>query len=173
MTPAAVQPLTRTSPTHEAPMPPACTTALAVHTEALEPTLNILARAHTARRLIATIHAATTQLAELAAAAEAEARGIAGFLDPIETTLKHAERTGTYAAVPIGNVKTVSHRIRTAIDCLREPQRSAEHQAARGTLHEIFATFGSVVTEPAGSYAERIGSKRRPTLTAEYEAWSA
>ncbi len=152
--------------------PAACTTSAAVRHNAVDPALEIFSSAHEARRTIARIHRDLTALAGIVAHNEACARQLAGFLEPIENNLALAERTGVPLAEvrDITNRKDVGRRAALALDCLAQPARDGEHQAARAALHDIFATFGAEVFE--GAIYERVGKRRLERLTAEHAAWA-
>jgi hypothetical protein len=155
--------------------PRACTTAAAIRTEAVEPSLELVAIESLERKYREQIAYAVTRLQQLAEQRVALAQRIAGFVDHAAERLDYAERHGSYDAVrevsELPNSKEVGGRINAAIDCLKQSERADEHQAARMALHAIFETFGRTIFE--GPIAVRVGKGRRLTLEGEYRRWAA
>lgn len=151
-------------------VPGACTTAAAIRREAVEPTMDELAGQRRERELLATIHAATKELAELSRQREERLRRVAGFVDRAAERLDHAERHGSYDEVRIvsevPSARNVAQRINTAIDTL---VADPHNRAARESLHAIFETFGADLFEQRFMY--HIGQRRTLTLKGEFDRW--
>lgn len=149
-----------------------CTTSGQIVSEALEPTLDILAADQEELRQLAIIQAATKRLAQLAELRTAAAMRASGYLDRRASNLAAAEQGKAAAGVvQLANAKSIGREINQALDCLSCAERAGEHQAARGLLHNQLATHGTRVL--SGPIAERVGKKRMAALRAEYDAWSA
>jgi hypothetical protein len=144
-------------------VPHACTTADAVQREAINPTMDTIARGHRQRELL-------IELAGLIAASEDDLRRALALLDHAHARLDHAERAGTYDALPPSrNGKLLAAEIRPLIDTLKDSRLRRQHDQARADLHCLFDAHGDELLKRSVLYG--VGKNREFTLRGEYADW--
>jgi L-serine deaminase len=142
--------------------------AAAVRREAIEPTMDILAKVARARSLM-------SELAELVADIEHDARRSAGYLDTAHARLDEIERSGDgfmAIASEVPNGRQIAAVINGCVDTITSDPQTAHAKArtsARAQLHYLFEAFGRSIFEQR--FMHHVGKARRVTLTHEYEQW--
>lgn len=130
--------------------PAACTTAAAIRLNAVEPTLDAIARTDRRIELLG-------ELLDLATADRSDLLRVAGFTDKAAERLDFAERIGSYEAAPaivseLPNGRTVAARVKEHVAVLADPARRKDHAAARDNLHALFETLGDTLFEKRYSH---------------------
>ncbi len=181
----AVQDRSTRGPTENRSKKRACTTALNVRVEGVEPLMDALAGGTEERRLLARMYAGNCEPEQVRAAArglvllmlsrEADIRRALALCDHAHASLRHAEKVDDYGAVPGDSEATDGRSLAVVIgrclDVLASPLRAPEHTAARADLAALFATWDERIIEPW--IAVRLRKHHRGALAAEYAAWKA
>jgi hypothetical protein len=140
--------------------------AAAVRREAIEPTMDILAKVTRARELI-------RELGGLMAEIETDAKRSAGYLDTIHERLDDVERSGDglmAIASEVPNGRQIAAVINGCIDTISaDPCSSEATAAARGQLHYLFEAFGRSIFEQR--FLHHVAKRRSVVLRDEYNKW--
>jgi hypothetical protein len=145
----------------------ACVPAAAIRREAIEPTMDIIAKADRARELI-------RELNDLVDDIRADARRSAGFLDAAHARLDEVERSGDglmSIASEVPNGRQIAAVINGAIDTITaDPPPTPEAvAAARVQLHYLFEAFGRSIFEQR--FLHHVAKRRSVVLRDEYDKW--
>jgi hypothetical protein len=152
-----------------AAIPPACTSAAAVRTHAVEPAMELLAISERELDLY-------RQLFKLRLRRDQLARDIAGFSDTAAERLDRAERAGAYPTPKLISERpdwqAIANYCRTQLRVLTEPARRREHPQAREALHSVFEAHGAALFE-SETFRKQLTFKRTISLRGEFDRWQA
>lgn len=145
----------------------ACVPAAAIRREAIEPTMDILAKVERARVLIRELNALADDI-------RADARRSAGFLDTAHARIDEIERSGDglmAIASEVPNGRQIAAVINGAINTITaDPSPSPEAlMAARAQLHYLFEAFGRSIFEQR--FLHHVAKRRSVVLRDEYDKW--
>lgn len=143
----------------------ACVPAAAIRREAIEPTMDILAKVERARVLIRELNALADDI-------RADARRSAGFLDLAHARLDEVERSGDglmAIASEVPNGRQIAAVINGCIDTITAAPSPEAEAAARGQLHYLFEAFGRSIFEQR--FLHHVAKRRSVVLRDEYDKW--
>lgn len=156
-------------PAQPTAIPPACTSAAAVRTHAVEPAMELLALAD--RELVL-----LRELVRIRAQRVTLARDIAGFTDTAAQRLDHAERVGVYPSPRLVSERPdwqgIADYCREQLRVLVEPACRREHPVARANIHSVFEAHGAAMFV-SETFRRQLGFKRTVVLRGEFDRWQA